>query len=70
MRMEWDRIGRNKGCFRAARDPEKRLRRRRAKRRVAREKEKERERERTNTLTVVAFSRSLFAKILAIRGQS
>lgn len=30
----------------------------------------ERERERMNTLTVVAFSRSLFAKILAIRGQS
>lgn len=34
------------------------------------EGKRKRERERTNTLTVVAFSRSLFAKILAIRGQS
>ena len=49
-------------------------RRRRAKRRVVgkrgKKRERERERERMNTLTVVAFSRSLFAKILAIRGQS
>lgn len=46
-------------------------RRRRAKRRVVGKRGKKREREREmNTLTVVAFSRSLFAKILAIRGQS
>lgn len=57
--MEWDRIGRNKGCFRAARDPEKRLRRRRAKRRVAREKERERERGRTHSPWLLFLDRFL-----------